>query len=1213
MAQRITIRRGTEASRLGITPNEGELIYTTDTKAVYIGDGVTPGGVSVGSSGSGGTGNYYPLSNPNQFIKSGDVNTISGSLQQNIERSGGYLYGLVTSSVAGVANINSASGALTIAGAKGVFVTTNGQNITISGDKYRVFRVKDYGAVGDGVTDDRLAIQSGINDALRYNNSVLEFEPRVYNLTTGVRISGHINTEACLSIQGDNSSLKFKIAGNGATLYSDARRSDVTWSGYKSWHSILRIRAEFDELRFEDLNFSQATTLIPSLDTDYGYECVAFTNKSDKPVGNTYFDKCNFINGHRAANIYSDRNTSYSYPASGTIGKFKKLQFNECKFLYPSGSCTTNPGGGSQIISIGNWVNKCEFNGCYIDGLSGGYIKTNSAFHFPKDGFIFAQHGCALNTSLNNCYFTNYWVEGIYIWPEVPLYLNSTFTQPAIGGNATMVSALSAQPSNTLKTGEIFRVAGGWYNYSYGSYKMTGYTYPNIYAVRVTAQEGNTSEWAGAETVVGGTVPAANIYPIQYDNAYELRVENCIFDTPLIYSGNSGIYRGSPHIRVGNIRSIIKNNIFKNHYDAIDYNIGGPVGGAKNQNLIVENNLFYQPASKSGDNGGYPSASNVVLYNTDNAIIKNNTFIFENSQSVTDAIFMGGHNHLVHDNKFIINNPSPISFRTVVGNVKNACIRLMNNSNPAGWRNLSIKDNFNKGFDVSVSAQDGQNVQSVVENFYGEPQFAHAWGAAIKNVSWPLLNSGNSWVRVGLPQSNGVMNGKVRIGSTKIDFSTNQHSHLSLLNIENNDYLSRVKKARLLRNYQWAFLDIYFSDINEYYDPRPLIEFEDIYGYTRLSSPIYPEYINTVTTGTFGPVLYVPNHGLTDGNWIYFDRSNTTPSLNGNLIVKRIDANNFAVSGNGPVSINLSSTGVRLTGIMRTSNVVTGYGTASHNLEVGDVISVSGGTSAFNIFKAKVTSVPSNLTFCYSQVGSNTSLAAYTGTLYAGQYLVTSGHPNTGYLVEQINLNATTGMNYSERPRVNGTQVLLSGDINASTFNIVDRTSTQTIAGEKTFTNTTRFDAEVVGPYLSSPVGASYIDTNAGALQDGSIQTSLDWLNKVLYGSWYVEGISRGYSTISGALSNTGKMTLDFTVGEYFANILWTGVNTFTGINKPSAGTVLSTSVFINNTGYSGGLSFPSDWTFMATRPTGLVSGKSAILSLKSYGPNVVAGYSVQS
>ena len=41
------IKRGPDADRLLITPAQGELIYTTDTKKLYVGDGTTLGGVAV--------------------------------------------------------------------------------------------------------------------------------------------------------------------------------------------------------------------------------------------------------------------------------------------------------------------------------------------------------------------------------------------------------------------------------------------------------------------------------------------------------------------------------------------------------------------------------------------------------------------------------------------------------------------------------------------------------------------------------------------------------------------------------------------------------------------------------------------------------------------------------------------------------------------------------------------------------------------------------------------------------------------------------------------------------------------------------------------------------------------------------------------------------------------------------------------------------------
>ena len=45
----LQIRRGTESLRTTINPAEGEIIYTTDTKKMYIGDGITAGGTPVTS------------------------------------------------------------------------------------------------------------------------------------------------------------------------------------------------------------------------------------------------------------------------------------------------------------------------------------------------------------------------------------------------------------------------------------------------------------------------------------------------------------------------------------------------------------------------------------------------------------------------------------------------------------------------------------------------------------------------------------------------------------------------------------------------------------------------------------------------------------------------------------------------------------------------------------------------------------------------------------------------------------------------------------------------------------------------------------------------------------------------------------------------------------------------------------------------------------
>lgn len=45
----IKVYRGLETNRTSVTPEEGELLYTTDNKELFIGDGTTSGGNSVGT------------------------------------------------------------------------------------------------------------------------------------------------------------------------------------------------------------------------------------------------------------------------------------------------------------------------------------------------------------------------------------------------------------------------------------------------------------------------------------------------------------------------------------------------------------------------------------------------------------------------------------------------------------------------------------------------------------------------------------------------------------------------------------------------------------------------------------------------------------------------------------------------------------------------------------------------------------------------------------------------------------------------------------------------------------------------------------------------------------------------------------------------------------------------------------------------------------
>ena len=76
MSQKIQIRRGVEAQRALVTPDVGELLYTTDGKQIFIGDGATAGGLLVGGGSAFG---YVQKIRGTQAIASGADNvTVSG-------------------------------------------------------------------------------------------------------------------------------------------------------------------------------------------------------------------------------------------------------------------------------------------------------------------------------------------------------------------------------------------------------------------------------------------------------------------------------------------------------------------------------------------------------------------------------------------------------------------------------------------------------------------------------------------------------------------------------------------------------------------------------------------------------------------------------------------------------------------------------------------------------------------------------------------------------------------------------------------------------------------------------------------------------------------------------------------------------------------------------------------------------------------------------
>jgi hypothetical protein len=76
----LKIRRGTNSERLTIIPAEGELLYTTDTKKIFVGDGTTTGGSLVTGGLSGNLADNLYLDNHNIIGQNLTVNGRTGTI-----------------------------------------------------------------------------------------------------------------------------------------------------------------------------------------------------------------------------------------------------------------------------------------------------------------------------------------------------------------------------------------------------------------------------------------------------------------------------------------------------------------------------------------------------------------------------------------------------------------------------------------------------------------------------------------------------------------------------------------------------------------------------------------------------------------------------------------------------------------------------------------------------------------------------------------------------------------------------------------------------------------------------------------------------------------------------------------------------------------------------------------------------------------------------
>lgn len=183
----LRLRRGTDAERLTITPAEGELIYTTDYKKLFVGDGETIGGIDI-------------------------VGGISGDLLANVNLNGYTIQGTGNILVSG--NISStnvlSNGTLTF----------SGNNVTSSSGFIAVGSGNDIGTANLGTIASPLQVHNWWNEAI---------EP--FNIKTGI-------TNGFFSLITHKQSSRGTIDSPLVVQAGDALTIDRTY-GYDGYDYVL--------------------------------------------------------------------------------------------------------------------------------------------------------------------------------------------------------------------------------------------------------------------------------------------------------------------------------------------------------------------------------------------------------------------------------------------------------------------------------------------------------------------------------------------------------------------------------------------------------------------------------------------------------------------------------------------------------------------------------------------------------------------------------------------------------------------------------------------------------------------------------------------------------------------------------------------------------------------------------------------------------------
>jgi len=312
-----------------------------------------------------------------------------------------------------------------------------------------LINVRDYGAMGDGVTDDTEAIQQAINaleSSTDYNT--LFFPSGTYRLNTAI-YDPDVPKYTATSSHRILAFGKTDLAGRDILFVGEENSSLYSTVSPVRAH-ILFAKASFRSITMRGMTFRKDS--IPLSFPGNGADGVSVYYADGRLIETLDFENCVFDNCHAAISVTN--------PGLDFRGKIKKFSMRNCSVVNRYGMNTVlseKAWGGGPQIRLSLYVDEAEYVDNYFDGGSevdsgapespGGKLKDGS--HFGSPNHLIFRRNSVRAMGVEACYQTN---DSTRIGSTT-----TAFVMPPADGVTVVVVGVSKE-NNTYRAGDILNI-----------------------------------------------------------------------------------------------------------------------------------------------------------------------------------------------------------------------------------------------------------------------------------------------------------------------------------------------------------------------------------------------------------------------------------------------------------------------------------------------------------------------------------------------------------------------------------------------------------------------------------------------------------------------------------------------------------------------------------------------------------------------------------